>query len=109
MLRSVQNLPKLLQHRICCDKIIKYGNDVDLTCYEGKKAIEYARERRWRSTTQTLVRFGLDEVPKPRGRRQKKTEAEKEAERIVIFASQSEDLNKFGSEKVEVGFSCRRC
>lgn len=52
-------------NRICCDKIIKFGCDIDLLCYAGRKAIEYSREF-WRSTTQTLIRFGLDEAPKPR-------------------------------------------
>ncbi|CAD7942497.1 unnamed protein product [Amoebophrya sp. A25] len=58
-------------NRICCDKIIRYGADIDLVCYKGKKAIDYSRILGHRSTTQSLVRFGLAEDPKPREERRR--------------------------------------
>lgn len=69
-------------NRICCDKIVKYGADVDIICYEGKKSIDYARIMKWKSTAQTLIRFGLDEDPKPwGGKKKKQLEAAEQKER----------------------------
>ncbi|CAD7939513.1 unnamed protein product [Amoebophrya sp. A120] len=81
-------------NRICCDKIVKYGADVDIRCYDGRKAIEYARENKWRSTVQTLVRFGLDEPPKTRAGKKKKSEAEKHADLLRKLAKKEAKAEK---------------
>lgn len=72
-------------NRIVCDKLVECGADIDIQDHAGKKCVAYARENHFHSTVLTLIRFGVDEQPKPRGgkKKKKKTEAERKADREV--------------------------
>lgn len=57
------------------------GADIDIHDHAGKKCVAYARENHFHSTVLTLIRFGVDEQPKPRGGKKRKTEAERRQDR----------------------------
>ena len=59
-------------NRHCCYQLVYAGVGVDILCHKVHRAIDYARVMRYRSTAQTLIRFGLGEEPKPWGGKKKK-------------------------------------